>query len=173
MHKRKIMLAVAILLMTVGFAAVTTALYANGTATITTADFDVVFTEASIDGEDVSLTAIGNSGKEITYSTKQLAALGSESVLDFKIANQSSQYDSSVAVECIPYSTSADEDEVELNAANFDSYLTVSTDANSYSIDALAEKAGSVAVTLKKAYFDEAGLNITFKCSLVATAIEK
>ena len=53
--KKKSMLIIAILLMSIGFAAVTTTLVINGNANVSenNEDFSVIFTAASLDGKDV------------------------------------------------------------------------------------------------------------------------
>ena len=53
--KKKSMLIIAILLMSIGFAAISTTLIINGNAKVSenNEDFSVIFTAASIDGNDV------------------------------------------------------------------------------------------------------------------------
>ena len=68
MRKNKKLLLAALLLLGVGFAAVSTTLYINGNVGIATneADFDVRFTSATLDQTDISSTAISEDGKTIT-----------------------------------------------------------------------------------------------------------
>ena len=69
--KRKSMLIVAILLMSIGFAAISTTLIINGSANVSenNEDFSVIFTAASIDGKDVYSTAVDDTKKIITFET--------------------------------------------------------------------------------------------------------
>ena len=85
MRKNKKWLLAAILLLGIGFAAVSTTLYINGNVGITAneADFDVKFTKATLDGTDVSSSAISADGKTITYGTNDLSMVGDKSTLDF------------------------------------------------------------------------------------------
>ena len=53
--KKKSMLIIAVILMSIGFAAISTTLIINGNAKVSenNEDFSVIFTAASIDGKDV------------------------------------------------------------------------------------------------------------------------
>ena len=63
--KRKTAIIVAILIMSIGFAAVSTTLIINGSAKVNenTDDFSVIFTSASLDGTDVYSSVIDNTKK--------------------------------------------------------------------------------------------------------------
>ena len=102
--KRKSMLIVAILLMSIGFAAISTTLIINGSANVSenNEDFSVIFTAASIDGNDVYSTAIDDTKKIITFTTSELKTLGQTSILTYEVTNNSSQYDAEVNVTCVP-----------------------------------------------------------------------
>ena len=102
--KKKSMLIVAILLMTIGFAAVSTTLVINGNANISEneEDFSVIFTAASIDGKDVYSTVVDDTKKIITFETNELKTLNQTSVLTYEVTNNSSNYDAEVKVTCVP-----------------------------------------------------------------------
>ena len=102
--KRKSMLIVAIILMSIGFAAISTTLIINGNAKISenNEDFSVIFTAASIDGNDVYATAVDDTKKTITFTTSELKTLGQTSILTYEVTNNSSQYDAEVNVTCVP-----------------------------------------------------------------------
>ena len=102
--KRKSMLIVAILLMSIGFAAISTTLIINGNANVSenNEDFSVIFTAASIDGNDVYSTAIDDTKKIITFTTSELKTLNQTSILTYEVTNNSSQYDAEVNVTCVP-----------------------------------------------------------------------
>ena len=102
--KKKSMLIVAILLMSIGFAAISTTLIINGNANVSenNEDFSVIFTAASLDGKDVYTTAVDETKKTITFTTGELKTLNQTSVLTYEVTNNSSNYDANVTVTCVP-----------------------------------------------------------------------
>ena len=102
--KKKSMLIVAILLMSIGFAAISTTLIINGNAKVSenNEDFSVIFTAASIDGKDVYTTAVDETKKIITFETSELKTLNQTSILTYEVTNNSSNYDANVTVACVP-----------------------------------------------------------------------
>ena len=102
--KKKSMLIVAILLMSIGFAAISTTLIINGNAKVSenNEDFSVIFTAASIDGKDVYSTAVDETKKIITFETSELKTLNQKSILTYEVTNNSSNYDAKVTVTCVP-----------------------------------------------------------------------
>ena len=102
--KKKSMLIIAILLMSIGFAAISTTLVINGNAKVSenNEDFSVIFTAASIDGNDVYSTAVDDTKKTITFTTSELKTLNQTSVLTYEVTNNSSNYDANVSVTCVP-----------------------------------------------------------------------
>ena len=102
--KKKSMLIIAILLMSIGFAAISTTLIINGNAKVSenNEDFSVIFTAASIDGNDVYTTAVDETKKTITFTTSELKTLNQTSILTYEVTNNSSNYDANVIVTCVP-----------------------------------------------------------------------
>ena len=102
--KKKSMLIIAILLMSIGFAAISTTLIINGNAKVSenNEDFSVIFTAASIDGKDVYSTAVDETKKTITFTTSELKTLNQTSVLTYEVTNNSSNYDANVTITCVP-----------------------------------------------------------------------
>ena len=102
--KKKSMLIIAILLMSIGFAAISTTLIINGNANVSenNEDFSVIFTAASIDGKDVYTTAVDETKKTITFTTSKLKTLNQTSILTYEVTNNSSNYDANVIVTCVP-----------------------------------------------------------------------
>ena len=102
--KKKIMLIIAILLMSIGFAAISTTLIINGNAKVSenNEDFSVIFTAASLDGNDVYSTAVDETKKTITFTTGELKTLNQTSILTYEVTNNSSNYDANVTVTCVP-----------------------------------------------------------------------
>ena len=159
MRKNKKLMLAAILLLGIGFAAVSTTLYINGNVGITanTADFDVKFTSATLDGTDISSTAISADGKTITYGTNDLSMVGDKSTLDFEVTNNSELYDAEVSIECTASGTKAD-------------YYTITKEVAS-TIVAKTTEAGKVDVELVKATTED--ITEEFTCTLTATATER
>lgn len=159
MRKNKKLMLAAILLLGIGFAAVSTTLYINGNVGITAneADFDVKFTKATLDGTDISTTAISEDGKTITYGTNDLSMVGDKSTLDFEITNNSELYDAEVSIECSATGTKAD-------------YYTITKNVAS-TIVAKTKEAGKVDVELIKATTED--ITEEFTCTLTATATER
>ena len=102
--KKKSMLIVAILLMSIGFAAISTTLIINGNAKVSENqdDFSVIFTAATLDGKDVYSSVIDDTKKIINFTTSELKTLNQTSVLAYEVTNNSSNYDAEVKVTCVP-----------------------------------------------------------------------
>ena len=100
--KRKSAIIVAILIMCVGFAAISTTLIINGSTKVSenTDDFSVIFTAATLDGADVYASVIDDTKKIINFNTKDLKNVGDTSVLKYEVTNNSANYDAEVSVNC-------------------------------------------------------------------------
>ena len=159
MKKNKKLLLAALLLLGVGFAAVSTTLYINGNVGIATnaEDFDVRFTKAVLDGTEISATAISEDGKTITYGTNDLSIVGDKSTLDFEVTNNSELYDAEVSIECSA--------EGEKN-----SYYAITKEVAS-TIVAKTTEAGKVEVELTTATTED--ITESFTCTLTAQATER
>ena len=147
-----------IILMVVGFAAISTTLYINGQTKIAANenDFDVYFSKAFLDDVDVSDTVISTDGKTITYKTNDLSALNDVSELDYEVTNNSSQYNARIDINC----TIAENDKVKMTN-------TLADDL----IEAKSTVTGSITVELiKSAVVDE---DIALSCVLDVNAEER
>ena len=102
--KKKSAIIIAIILMSIGFAAISTTLVINGSAKVSENqdDISVIFTAASIDGKDVYKTAVDDTKEAITFTTSELKTLNQTSILTYEVTNNSSQYDANVTVTCVP-----------------------------------------------------------------------
>ena len=102
--KKKSAIIIAIILMSIGFASISTTLIINGNANVSenNEDFSVIFTAASIDGKDVYSTAVDETKKTITFTTSELKTLNQTSILTYEVTNNSSNYDANVTVTCVP-----------------------------------------------------------------------
>ena len=84
--KKKKSILLAILLMAVGFAAVTTNLIINGSTVIGTNanEFEIIFTKALLDNENKTNEIISGDKKTITFTTKDLKDIGDKIILSRK-----------------------------------------------------------------------------------------
>ena len=91
-----------ILIMSIGFAAISTTLVINGNSPVAEnkEDFDIIFTNAILDFKDIYDTNVSEDKKSITFTSKELKSLGDESVLEYEVTNNSSNYDAEVVVNC-------------------------------------------------------------------------
>lgn len=154
--KKKSLIALIVLVMSIGFAAISTTLIIRGTTKIAENidDFDVYFSSAELDGEDVSDTVIDDTGKTITYSTSDLKRIGDVSTLTYEVTNASKNYDAEVEIVC---------DTLEK--------ADIIIEPRNMTIDATTVETGTIKVELKKTVIEE--VNETFKCTLNIKASER
>lgn len=165
--KKRTMIMLAILLMIIGFAAVSTTLFINGQISFVgnENDFKVYFSEAK-QNDILNNGLIQSDGKEITYSTKKLELLGDTDVLEYKVRNDSTQYDAKVSIQCTTPGTSY------VTLTNLFDGVTM-TGMNNTTIKAGEEKTGKLTVELIKTYIDENDLQFSLTCELYVDAIER
>ena len=101
--KKRSAIIVAIVFMMIGFASISTTLIINGNAKVSenANDFSVIFTKASLDGEDVYSKAVDDTKKTITFTSKDLKKIGDKSTLTYEVTNNSANYDAEVSVTCV------------------------------------------------------------------------
>ncbi len=161
--KKKSMLIVAIILMSIGFAAISTTLIINGNAKVSenNEDFSVIFTAASIDGKDVYTTAVDETKKTITFTTSELKTLNQTSILTYEVTNNSSNYDANVTVTCVPK---------EGTTAKYTS-IKNKLDNDATKVLAKSSVNGTLTVTLDKVATE----NVTeeYTCKLEFNAVER
>ena len=161
--KKKANIVVAILLLTVGFAAISTTLIINGTAKVSenADDFSVIFSAASLDGTDVYTQVIDNTKKVITFETNELKTLNQTSVLTYEVTNNSSNYDANVNVICVPK---------EGTTAKYTS-IKNELGGNATVIKAKETLNGTLTVTLNKPSTEE--VREEYVCELTFNAVER
>ena len=161
--KKKSMLIVAILLMSIGFAAISTTLVINGNANVSenNEDFSVIFTAASIDGNDVYTTAVDDTKKIITFTTSELKTLNQTSVLTYEVTNNSSNYDANVTITCVPK---------EGTTAKYTS-IKNKLDNDATVVKAKESVNGTLTITLDKTSTEEVSEEYT--CKLEFNAVER
>ena len=161
--KKKSMLIVAILLMSIGFAAISTTLIINGNAKVSenNEDFSVIFTAASLDGKDVYSTAVDETKKTITFTTSELKTLNQTSILTYEVTNNSSNYDANVTVTCVPKTgTTAKYTSIKNKLENDATVVKAKSSVN-----------GTLMVTLDKVATES--VTEEYKCKLEFNAVER
>ena len=161
--KRKSIIAVTILLLAVGFAAVSTTLIINGSAKVgeNTDDFSVIFTAASLDGTDVYTNVISEDKKTITFETNDLTTLNQTSVLDYEVTNNSANYDAEVQVKCKV------KDDAEAKYTSIKNEL----EGNATKVSAKETLNGTLTITLNKTATEE--VKEEYVCTLEFNAVER
>ena len=161
--KKKSMLIIAILLMSIGFAAISTTLIINGNAKVSenNEDFSVIFTAASIDGKDVYTTAVDDTKKIITFTTSELKTLNQTSILTYEVTNNSSNYDANVTVTCVPK---------EGTTAKYTS-IKNKLDNDATVVKAKSSVNGTLTVTLDKVATES--VTEEYVCTLTFNAVER
>lgn len=162
MTKKKYLF-ILILIISIGFATITTALLLNGSIRIganTAFDGEVIFIDTDWDetsnAGDIIISA---DGKTVTADTGNLIAKSDERKLVFTIKNNSYQYTADAVLSC--------EVSDELK-----DYIDISygTQGNAFNIPTQSTVEGSVKLTLKKSVIN--GLNGNFTCTINASASE-
>ena len=102
--KKKSAIIIAIILMSIGFAVVSTTLIINGNAKVSEneEDFSVIFTAASLDGKNIYSSVVDDTKKTINFITPELSKEEDNTVLTYEVTNNSNQYDAKVKVTCVP-----------------------------------------------------------------------
>ena len=161
--KRKSVIVIAILIMAIGFAAISTTLVINGNAKVSENmdDFSVIFTSATLDGTDVYASVIDDTKKIITFETSELKALNQTSVLTYEVTNNSANYDAEVQVNCkVKENTTAKYTSIKNELEN-----------NATIVKAKETLNGTLTVTLNKVATEE--VREEYVCELTFNAVER
>ena len=161
--EKKGILILTILMMLIGFAAISTTLIINGSVKVgeNTDDFSVIFTAASLDGTDVYANVIDDTKKIITFETNDLKTLNQTSVLTYEVTNNSSNYDAEVSVNCKV------KDETTAKYTSIKNEL----EENARKVVAKETLKGTLTVTLNKTATEE--VREEYVCELTFNAIER
>ncbi len=161
MKKGRILLLV--LLLTIGFAAVSTTFIINGTTNIGFNELDfnsnVVFTKA----ETLTGTAVINGDeKNIDFESIKLENINQTTALDYSVTNKSKEYDASVEIKC----------GLKEKYKSYEDYLDINMSLTSpFELIAGETKNGTLTVKLKKAFNESLETSVEIKCELIATPI--
>ena len=161
--KRKSIIAVTILLLAIGFAAISTTLIINGSTKVgeNTDDLSVIFTKASLDGKNVYNSVVDDTKKIITFETSDLKTLNQTSVLNYEVTNNSANYDAEVQVNCkVKDNTEAKYTSIKNELEN-----------NAKVVKAKETLNGTLTVTLNKTATEE--VKEQYVCELTFNAVER
>ena len=161
--KKKSAIMIAIILMSIGFASISTTLILNGSAKVSENqdDFSVIFTKATLDGQDVYKNVISEDKKTITFETSELKTLNQTSILTYEVTNNSSQYDAEVKVTCVPK---------EGSTAKYTS-IKNKLDNDATKVSAKSSVNGTLTVTLNKTSTE--AVTEEYTCKLEFNAVER
>ena len=161
--KKKGSIVVAILLLAVGFAAISTTFIINGTAKVSenNEDFSVIFTKATLDGQDVYNNVIDGTKKTITFETKELKTLNDSSILNYEVTNNSANYDAEVSVNC----------KAKENATAKYTSIKNELEGNATVVKAKESINGTITINLKKVATEE--VREEHVCTLAFNAVER
>ncbi len=161
--KKRASIVVAILLLAVGFAAISTTLIINGSAKVgeNADDFSVIFTKASLDGTDVYANVIDSTKKIINFTTSDLKTLNQTSILTYEVTNNSSNYDAEVTVNC------------KVKDGTTAKYTSIKNEleGNATVVKAKETLNGTLTVTLNKTATEE--VKEEYVCELTFNAVER
>ena len=159
MKNKKGLIFALIILMSVGFAAVTTTLIINGKTTIAEneEDYQVYFSGAVVDKEDYTNEIISKDKKTITFETKELMKENDTSELKYDVTNGSTQYDANVSI--------------KVSKENDDLIEVTNTYDDSKNLSARETRTGVLTVRLKKGATEAKDVKI--KVELIFNAEER
>ena len=162
-RKSLIALLIAIGLIGVGYAAITTNLFVTGTAKIKAdpENFEKNIQFATATSTTGGTATLSTDKKTITFTTKEFTAVGDSSTLTYTIKN-GSNYNSSISgVVC----TSSD--------SSYDEYVSVTPSRTStLSLDKGDTSANeTITVKMIKTYPEETTKSIVFTCTMTATGL--
>ena len=161
--KKKSMLIIAIILMSIGFAAISTTLIINGNANVSENqdNFSVIFTAATLDGKNVYASVVDETKKIINFTTSDLKTLNQTSILTYEVTNNSSNYDANVTVTCVPKTgTTAKYTSIKNKLDNDATVVKAKESVN-----------GTLTVTLDKTSTEE--ITEEYTCTLEFNAVER
>ena len=161
--KRKSAIIIAILIMSIGFAAISTTLIINGNVNIgeNTDDFSVIFTKATLDGQDIYASVISQDKKTITFEISDLKTVNQTSVLNYEITNNSANYDAEVNVNC----------KVKDNTTARYTSIKNELEGNATVVKAKTSLNGTLTVNLEKVATEE--VREEYVCTLTFNAVER
>ena len=180
----KLAVVVVVLLMLVGFAAVSTVLQFNGTASLkgNTTEFDenlrfvsagakAPTIESSMGKTGNKSVSVSDNGKQLTFVTPEFNTVGETATVTYYVENRG-QYDALLGtITCNATASNANlTDYLEITESK--NYNGVTLAAGTEASPTQTEEAATITVKLKKTYASEEKGTVTITCSLPATAKE-
>ncbi len=164
MKKRSILILV--VLLAIGFAAVSTTLIINGTIGIAANkdDFNIIFTNAKLNNVERKDFIDPETKQTITFETNKLTKVDEEAVLDYEVTNTSKLYDGDVKIVC----NLIDKND---NIIEDYEYIGIEYEPKSMTVEAGKKETGSITAKLKKAATEDGSVKL--KCRLDAEAKER
>ena len=161
--KKRAVIIFAILLLAVGFAAISTTLIINGDTKVSenTDNFSVIFSAAILDGEDVYNEVINDTKQTINFSTSELKTKNQTSILNYEVTNNSSNYDAEITVNC----------KIKDNAEAKYTSIKNELEGNTTMVKAKETLNGTLTITLNKTSTEE--VNEDYVCELTFNAVER
>ena len=175
MKGKKLSLLLIMLLLAVGFAAVTTNLILNGNTKIGMGDFDVFFSEADAENENDSIE-ISEDKHSLNFVTRLLSMASvdeqDESVFTYQITNNSADYDADVKLR-LNISSTIDYAEYISTVMLFenDGSSVEIIDGSTVTIPAKSSKNGQITIKLLKPITEDATIQLGLNMTAVATSI--
>ena len=154
-NRTKVMILLLVLMLTIGFAAVTTSIIIDGTTYIGSkfSVNDVYFKEANMDN---GTYVMSTDKKQITFTTNTLKSTGEEAILSYVVINDSSQYDANVSISIQNNST--------VNNVDYSSYYSITTEGfnpgEEVLLKSMNEKTGKIIIKLLKIPTENVSLTI-------------
>ena len=147
-------------MLAIGFASISTTLVINGTIGIISKkdDFNVIFTNAELDGKIRQDFIEPETKQTITFVTKELSALNESTTLEYEVTNTSRIYDADVTISCTP---------VENEYVD----LTYIPATNKMIVEAGKTEIGSITARLKKVSYDAKEIKVS--CTLNVNGKER
>ncbi len=162
MKKRNVIILVVMLI--VGFAAVTSTLVIRGNLNIgynENFSSSIVYTRAELPNGEVE---INQNEKNIDFITEKLENVNQTTILEFDVTNKSRNYDASVTINC----------GLKEDFKSFSEYLDITMSLESpFELISSETKTGYLTIKLKKAYNEEMETRIEMSCELVAEPLER
>ncbi len=163
--KNKKVILILVLILTIGFASVSTTLVLNGVIGISNKkdDFKVIFTNAKLDGVEKKEFIDSTTKQTLTYETNKLTTLNETTTLEYEVANTSRLYDASVSITCNIVDDAG-------NAITSE-YVSMEYTPNNMIVEAGKTKTGSITTKLIKGSTEDKSIKV--KCTLNASATER
>ncbi len=162
MKKRNIM--ILMILLVIGFAAVTSTLVIRGNLNIgynENFSSSIVYTRAELPNGEVE---INQNEKNIDFTTEKLENVNQTTILEFDVTNKSRNYDANVTINC----------GLKEDFKSFSEYLDITMSLESpFELISSETKTGYLTIKLKKAYNEEMETRIEMSCELVAEPLER